>query len=419
MHLYVPLVCLSILVSSACAQETAPWRRHTIDGSLRGADGVRLGDINQDGLLDIVTGWEESGQVRVYLQPPLGDDHPRLVRRSWPAVTIGRAPSVEDAVFVDLNGDGRLDVLASCEGKEQSLWCFFSPPAVEQLDASKWSRQRIESSQSVTRWMYALPSRENSGRIFVGSKNPNGQVGYFDIPPVGISRSDSRTTKHLPMHELASAGWIMSLEERDIDGDGDLDLVYSDRKADEQGVYWLENPGKQKQQAWKRRPLGALGEEVMFLSFLRFAHPELNDSPIFVAAKPNRILKLTPPDKPGNRKGLWTEEEVFAASLTEFSRAKAVAVGELTGDGIPDLVYSCESADPPRQGVVLLKSERETYAPQGISGPKGIKFDLIQLVDLDRDGDLDVLTCEERHAGRGLGVIWYENPLLSEPVKAK
>jgi hypothetical protein len=31
----------------------------------------------------------------------------------------------------------------------------------------------------------------------------------------------------------------------------------------------------------------------------------------------------------------------------------------------------------------------------------------MELVDLDGDGDLDVLTCEER---AGLGVIWYENP---------
>ena len=29
-------------------------------------------------------------------------------------------------------------------------------------------------------------------------------------------------------------------------------------------------------------------------------------------------------------------------------------------------------------------------------------------VDMDGDGDLDVLTCEERD---NLGVIWYENPL--------
>ena len=43
-----------------------------------------------------------------------------------------------------------------------------------------------------------------------------------------------------------------------------------------------------------------------------------------------------------------------------------------------------------------------------ISGGAGIKFDLVELVDLDGDEDLDVLTCEE---SANLGVIWYENPL--------
>ena len=36
--------------------------------------------------------------------------------------------------------------------------------------------------------------------------------------------------------------------------------------------------------------------------------------------------------------------------------------------------------------------------------------DRIELLDLDGDGDLDVLTCEERQNKNGLGVIWYENP---------
>ncbi len=33
-------------------------------------------------------------------------------------------------------------------------------------------------------------------------------------------------------------------------------------------------------------------------------------------------------------------------------------------------------------------------------------------MDLDGDGDLDVLTCEEDYGenSAGLGVIWYENP---------
>ena len=41
-----------------------PWRRHTIDATSRGADGVKLGDFNRDGLPDIVT-CEERDQLGV------------------------------------------------------------------------------------------------------------------------------------------------------------------------------------------------------------------------------------------------------------------------------------------------------------------------------------------------------------------
>jgi hypothetical protein len=51
-------------------------------------------------------------------------------------------------------------------------------------------------------------------------------------------------------------------------------------------------------------------------------------------------------------------------------------------------------------------TDREWVA-RDISGAPGTKFDLVRLVDLDGDGDLDVLTCEEIE---NLGVIWYENP---------
>src|SRR5688500_16108882 len=77
-----------LLIASPAPAADAAWTRHTIDDSSRGADGVRLADANGDGLLDIVTGWEQGSVTRLYLNPG-----PAKAREKWPAVTIGKTPS--------------------------------------------------------------------------------------------------------------------------------------------------------------------------------------------------------------------------------------------------------------------------------------------------------------------------------------
>ena len=61
-----------------------------------------------------------------------------------------------------------------------------------------------------------------------------------------------------------------------------------------------------------------------------------------------------------------------------------------------------------KPGVVWVTREEAGWKAVDVSGPEGRKFDLVELLDLDGDGDLDILTCEE---AANLGVIWYENPL--------
>jgi hypothetical protein len=90
---------------------------------------------------------------------------------------------------------------------------------------------------------------------------------------------------------------------------------------------------------------------------------------------------------------------------------KAVRAGDINGDGKLDIVFSCAAAEGGRSGVLWLSYRKSVadfeWDAHEISGPEGIKYDLVELLDLDGDGDLDVLTCEER---TNLGVIWYENP---------
>jgi len=374
------------------------WPIHFIDNTSRGADGVKLADVNGDGLLDIACGWEEGGQVRVYLNPG-----PRKVKEPWPRVTVGSAPDVEDAVFCDVDGDGAADVVSCTEGSTRQVFIHWAPrEASKYLDAAAWTTMPVAAGRG-RQWMFCqLLAAGGQRALACGAKGPGAEIGLFMIP------QDPRRPDAWSWRPLRPAGWIMSLEIIDMDGDSRPDVLYSDRKGTRQGAGWLRNPGAI-EGAWEDVTIdnslagpGGAGT-YMFLDYGDLDGDGLRD--VVVAVKPATLLWCRRLDAGGRR---W--KPVRIPWPARAGTPKAAAVGDLDGDGRPDLVLTCEDAGG-KEGVVWMGADRNAedaaWQTRVLSGKGGAKYDLVRLLDLDGDGDLDALTCEERAYN---AVLWHENP---------
>ena len=391
---------------------TAGWSRHTIDRSSKGADGVRLLDVDRDGDLDIVTGWEEGGVVRAYLHPGAGSGE--LVR-PWPRVEVGRAASVEDAVFVDLDADRSVDVVSSSEGEHRRLIVHWAPVASSgdaEAQTSRWSDARAWQSQAIPTtvdrmaFMFCVPLQVDGRRgidLVAGGKGAGAQLGWLESP------ENPRDLSAWTWHALRPLGWAMTIDAADMDGDGDRDLLLTDRRGERRGAWWMEHPGDsavRRGEAWKEHAIGAVGREVMFAQRGDVDGDGLED--VVLAVKPRELVICRRLDRKARR-----FEERVVHLPDGVGRAKGVGTGDIDLDGCADLVFSCESARGELSGLRWMRRRGDgwkEWTDHEIGGAAGVKFDLVELLDIDGDGDLDVLTCEERDQ---LGVCWYENPRRS------
>jgi hypothetical protein len=393
------------------AQNTAIWNRHVIDNTLSGADGVRFEDANGDGLVDIVTGWEQSGLVRIYFNP--GKEK---VKDKWKYVTVGLAPDVEDAILVDLDGDGAKDVISSSEGNTMEIRVHWAPaPGKDYADSLLWKTETLPITKGRFQWMFAVALQvdgvNGTDLVVAGKmdkdKYPQSYIGWLKAP------KNPRNLSEWEWIPLAKVSWVMSVIIADVNGDKRPDIVYSDRKTIPRGVKWLENPGIENVTgSWKNHLIGDSTQVVKFMDLNDLDGDGRADAIVVTLNDGIYFYRKISDD------GLqWDQHRI--AYPEQVGGGKAVTVADVDKDGKMDLVVSCENAKDGKSGVYYLRYNNsvfdEKWQRNEISGPEGIKYDLIPGFDFDQDGDLDFVTTEENNNGAGgnggLGIVWYENPL--------
>lgn len=410
--------------------------RHVIDGSGSGADGVHLGDINDDGYPDVVSGWEESGLLRVYLHPG-----PAVVARhgAWPYVDVSGGQdlsSIEDAAFADLDLDGRIDaVVTATEGmgahsnRRIRIHAWDRTGPLE--EPGSWRGRVIHLDAPMDRFLAVraaqLDGRHGADIVAIsrslfedpadsGEVTTMGGLYLYRAPPP-LPSGEQRAW---PRQRLAEFQKGKVIELVDMDADGDKDILY----AGARNVVWLENPlNDARDDQWTSHWVGT-ASDLALCDINADGHRDIvatvgrREYPVVA-----RWFEGIADDSARSRQ--WRAHDIVVAGPAPMrffqldnAAVKGIACGHLVGasTGPADIVLTASGSG---YGMVAL------LAPEALSGEDGdvwrlaplmayqwvMKFDNVLSVDMDADGDLDLVTSEENEGWwlRGAGVLWFEN----------
>jgi hypothetical protein len=345
------------------------WQMRAVDTGFGNALDVAAVDFDADGDPDLV-----------------GVDYLASEVAAWENLTIHRSAafpfsramssgawSIRDLAPVDLDADGDLDVVYTDVSLEQIGWY---ENAVG--DGSLWADVVVQDTIQAVAVAVADVNCDGTADIISGSDD---DIYWWE-----------GTTRH---HVANSHVALDAVEAADFDGDGDIDLVAA---SNTDGIDWYENDACG---TWTEHPIGA--QYVRDADSLAVADVDGDGDPDLVTALYND-LRWTPNE-------LDEPAAAFGTPITiadGFLVARALAVGDVDGDGDLDVVGADSNVGTLMWWANTAGDGSAWGAAQTIDPlyPEAIA---LTLVDLDSDGDLDVVVSADGSSTDDYWFGWFAN----------
>ncbi|MDP2676362.1 MAG: VCBS repeat-containing protein [bacterium] len=371
---------------------------------VKGADGISL-RVGGDGTMYTATSWQDSGgTIRLCMLTP-----GKRVYDNWSCVTVGKNSSAEFALLAQILGNGTFGVISGGKG---GIKMHVIQKKEDYLNPSLWKTYTISVSVAkdmVQEWndtVWFDVDKDGHPDIIAGGDK--GIFGWFKSPknPLNVN-----AWVFYPMVNKNNMRWEMGIHRRDMDGDGDIDFVVSDRGSHTYaGVSWFENPGVGGKQRgyWQRHDI-LRRKEVRMIS-LRDVNRDGKQDILVAATSPAEAIILLRQDNKGNS---WKAVKIPVGKYGGYP--KDVDAVDLDKDGRIDIVVTTVDLQDKGKGIYYLsQKDPDIYTSEWEFhqiNPIGAKGDNITLRDFDSDGDLDLATSIEIP---NLGNLIFWNPKIKK-----
>jgi len=288
------------------------WIQHAMGSGARTDVGGCAFDIDGDGWIDQVCG---TAWYRNTHQPRT---------ESFTRYDNG-AISCHDNVAADIDGDGKLDVIACSNDKKHVVTVWYSIPDDPR---EKWIEHKVGQGIHGGVDPKGAGDLDADGdtdivRGNVWFENTDGKgtkwTEHADLTPPGGNRPDR--------FGLAIKTWVC-----DLDGDGDLDIVEAEADTVDGRVLWFENKGHAK--SWQCHLISAdhTGQDFHSLAVADFDND--GDSDVFSGGGPlsKDVHKCFIWENADGKAGRWTEHLIL-----EGKRCHEAKAADVDGDGDIDI----------------------------------------------------------------------------------
>ena len=402
------------------------WTRHDVDQYRTNIPSIYVTDIDGDGDMDIAGTDDRKHEVALWENT--GTD--------WSEYVIATDYTSPRSVHVeDVDGDGRKDILAVAYGPDDLSW-WKNPGSL----GGEWSKNLVTENFGDTRYVLEADIDKDGDPDLVSVGYQCDDIGWFEndgggsyweehtidgdfFKPDCLAVADFDKDGDLDVASVTSPGhqaawwenpygegseWTKhtllddiyanptGVHDADIDGDGWTDiLVWTSQRE----VFWYRNPGEGGGE-WTATMI----VEGEFITWVDTADIDRDGATDVVGAanSNNELIWWRNVNGDGQT---WERKSVDA-----FQAAKRVCVTDLDQDGDMDILATADKINQGIGDIAWWENVDDGDDPgNGESWLKHMVEDdfeypnFVQAVDMDRDGDLDVL------ANAYFAVAWWEN----------